>query len=244
MKKILLVFFIIAMGAFVVSYFTDYNFFLPGGGNRKKEKTIEILSEELQEAREDYKDGGSVERLAVAHKQLGEKLVDNKNWTPGIQNLEKAIEFGSSGARVHHLLGGAYANRAKSFPGRDDVEKAKFHYLRSVELNPKILDARYGLGIVYYVLEKDYNNAIKTMNEIIAQDPSYHRARFVLGSVYYEKRDKNKSLSTYLDLESKLKQEIAANEKKGKKESPVLEKYLEHCSNNINNLNLELSIKK
>jgi tetratricopeptide (TPR) repeat protein len=233
MKKIIIgILFISAISLGIYKYGVE-NLFTPGAVKRVREKTIERLIKDTKEAEGRYKNQlEKADKVGKSYEKLGRKYLQNKNWTPGIEALNRAVEYGSSGARVHYLLGAAYANRGKELGSKDDINKAEVHYKRAIELNDKMNSARYGLGILAFYLKKETDKGIMIMKSIIRRDREYYSARFALGRFYYETGKKNRSLAVYEDLYSDLQK---------KKDSPLMKEYRKKTKKNISRIMMELS---
>lgn len=131
MKKFILPVIIVGTIA-VVGYFFGFDtLFLPGAVKKVRSENVEGLKQKADEAEKRFKDHvESAEKAGNAFEKLGKKLLQKKDWTPAIASLEKAISYGSGGARAHFMLGQAYANRANEIPSKKDVDKSLFHYRR------------------------------------------------------------------------------------------------------------------
>jgi len=192
---------------------------------------IEELKKKAKKSEDKYqKNTQSADKVAKNYKNLGLKYLKNRNWTPAIKSLSKAIEYGDSSARVHHNLAIAYANRAKELYKKNDLVKAERHYRRALEIKKNMHDARYGLANLYFHLKKDNNRAIKELKYIMLRDRTYYDARFALGRIYYEMGKKSMSLSVYQDLMSDLQ---------SAHQSSQITKMMRNCKNNIDTIHLQ-----
>lgn len=236
MKKIIIgILFISAISLGIYKYGLK-NLFTPGAVKRVREKNIERLIKDAKEAEGRYKSQlEKADKVGKSYEKLGKKYLQNKNWTPGIEALNRSVEYGSSGARVHYLLGAAYANRGKELSNEDDIKKAEIHYKRAIELNDKMNSARYGLGILTFYIKKDTDKGIKIMKSIMKRNREYYSARFALGRFYYETGKKSSSLSVYEELYSDLLK---------KKDSPIMKEYKKKAKENISRIMMELSRKQ
>ncbi len=234
MKKYLIpVILVLGLGLAILKY--GKNLLIPGAVQKVRQSSVEILKKNAEDAENLYKKQlDSADKAGRAYLKLGRKYIENKNWTPGINSLKKAVEYGSSGARVHYLLGVAYANRGNELSDEKDITLAENHYRRAIAINDKMLDARYGLSILYFYVKKDYEKAIELAKEIINRDKNYYRARFALARFYYEKEEPAKSLSVYEDLYSDLS---------SKQDSPKIDELRKKCKENISRLMLEMAGK-
>ena len=239
MKKVLVAAIILAV--FLVSgYFYGFkNLFIPSVIKKVRGSRIEELKQKAEDTeakfKKDITSAANGERAGYAYEKLGIGYARNKDWTPAITSLEKSIEYGRSGARVHYFLGVAYANRAKDLDSGDDVKSAESHYRRALEINPKLADAAYGLAILTYYLKKDRDTGIAMAKSIIQTDPKYYQAHFALARFYYEKDDPATALAVYERLYDELNRE---------KETPRIKELRRNCQDNITRLMVELSGNK
>lgn len=239
MKKLL--FLVLLIGIFLVSgYFYGFkNLFIPSVIKKVKGPRIEALKKEALLAEDEFKKNLSsadrAEKAGYSYEKLGESYLQNKDWTPAIESLEKAVEYGRSGARVHHALGVAYANRGKDLGNDEDINKAEVHYKRAIEKNPRMMDSVYGLAVLNFYVKNDRETAISLLKSIRVADPKYYDASFALAKMYYENGDPAASLAAYEELYAVLSKE---------KESPRIKEYRNNCKENITRLMMELSGSK
>ncbi len=233
MKKFILPVIIVGTIA-VVGYFFGFDtLFLPGAVKKVRSENVEGLKQKADEAEKRFKDHvESAEKAGNAFEKLGKKLLQKKDWTPAIASLEKAISYGSGGARAHFMLGQAYANRANEIPSKKDVDKSLFHYRRALQKNSNLLDAEYGIAMVQLRLQKKREEAIKGLENINRKEPDYYPARFALARVWYESGNPAQALSVYESLYSDLQR---------KKDSPLVDQLKTKCKKNISRIMLEMS---
>jgi len=233
MKKILFFVLFISFIGLLGYKFGFETLFTPGAVKRVRKESLQDIEKSAVEAESRYrKQLESSEKTGNAFEKLGKRYTEHKDWTPAIDSFKKAIEYGSSGARVHFFLGAAYANRGKELAEQSDIKKSEHHYRRAIEINPKLTDAEYGLGILTFYMKKNKGKGISIMKSIAAREPNYYQARFALARFYYENRNPSKSLSVYEDLYSDLN---------SRPESPKMEQYKKNCKKNISRLMMELS---
>jgi tetratricopeptide (TPR) repeat protein len=98
--------------------------------------------------------------------------------------LEKAVAQSSKSAEAHFFLGSAYANKAGEsgmFSAAKYASKVKEEFGKAVALNPKYVEARYGLVQLYAaapgIMGGSFDKAFEQAKEIKALDPIVgHRA--------------------------------------------------------------------
>jgi tetratricopeptide (TPR) repeat protein len=224
MKKYILSILIILATIFMIYKYGVTRLFTPGAVQKVKGYSIEEMKKRAYESEKNKGDADKTGRLFF---KLGVKYLGNKNWTPAVNSLKKAIGYGESGARVHHSLAMAYANRGNALSSKKDLNKALDHYTKSIEINPKLNDSIYGMGILLFYKLNKKEDGIINMKKIIDNDPIYYRARFALGRFYFETKKYKRSLDTYQELYAILET---------KKDSKVINSYKENCKNNISQL--------
>src|SRR6266404_6263739 len=97
--------------------------------------------------------------------------------------LEKAVAQSPKSAEAHFFLGSAYAAKAQEsgmFSAASYASKVKDEFGTAVALNPKYVDARYGLVQLYAaapgILGGSFDKAFEQAKEIKALDPIFgHR---------------------------------------------------------------------
>jgi len=233
MKKFIIPFLIVT--AFLIGGY-KYGFkrlFTPSVIEKVRTGGVRDLKKQADESEELFrKELASAEKVGYRFVRLAQKYMEHKDWSPAVDSLKKAVEYGRSGARVHFLLATAYANRAIELGKKSDIQNAEKHYKRSLKINPRITDARYGLAILTFYLKKRNKEAIKIMKRIVTSEPDYYRAGFALGRFYYENSQVSFALSEYEKLYSRLGRAP---------ESSIINEYRKQCSENISRLMLELS---
>ena len=120
-----------------------------------------------------------------------EFLCDNEHTVTTSMNFDgiiKTFENAENDSYSMNCLGYIYRIKYK------DYEKAKFYFLKAVELNNAT--AMNNLGIIYY---RNYNNteeAIKLYTKSI--ETGNKNASFNLGNLYFDKKEYGKSLEYFL----------------------------------------------
>jgi len=107
--------------------------------------------------------------------------------------------------------------------------KSKAYYEKALEINPDIIEAAYGLGLLLFFGFNDVTAAIEQMKRVLARDPNNVDAHFALGRFYYETGDIGKSMGEYLELQRIL---------------PANSQRRDRVEENILKLNRELGIEQ
>ena len=117
--------------------------------------------------------------------------------------LEKAVAQNPKSAEAHYLLGSAYgsqAQKASIFGQASLAGKTKDEFEKAVELDPNLLDARYGLVQFYTmapgIMGGSYDKAFAQVGEIKKRDPLMaHRAA---AFIYSQQKKPDEARNEYL----------------------------------------------
>lgn len=89
-------------------------------------------------------------------------------------------------------------NYANVLRDQKNYEKAKEHYLKSIELRPDFPAAHNGLGAAYFCLKK-YNDAEREIKNAIRLKPNYALAYYHLGLLEAERNRPQEAIKAYED---------------------------------------------
>ena len=234
-KALVLILIIAAIVLFGMKYGCR-DFWIPGviqTINKSIESKVDEAKEETEKLEKGYlKQIESAEKVGTSYERLGRLYAEQGNWTPAIDALTKALQYGNTKPEIHFLLGGSYANRGKETNNKNDIDLGEKHYNQALEKNPSMYRARYGLGMLNFYLKDNKQKGIEIMREIIKERRDSYEARFALGLFYYETREVSRALSVYEDLHSDLKK---------LPDSPDIKAMMENCQANITRIMAELA---
>lgn len=144
------------------------------------------------------------EYQANLYRKLGKYHMQMDHWNDALENYLKAKEILPNEGLVHYRLGLCYSQLSRSAENKAQQEelirKAEESYQMALKLNPALIDPLYGLGIIYFLVYKEYNKGIKYMGEVLTRDPKNIDARFALARFYYEMGELGPSLDFYKSL--------------------------------------------
>lgn len=131
---------------------------------------------------------------AEAHYQLARVLLFQGNSDDAEDQIDEALELNESSALYHFLRGrilGDRAQKANIFKQGILAPKVKNAFLRAVELDPALVEARVGL-FNYYIMAPGImggseEEALKQANEVVKLN--FGRGRFLLANFYQRKKD-------------------------------------------------------
>ncbi len=144
------------------------------------------------------------EYQALLYRKLGKYSIKYEHWNDAFKYYKKALEILPNEGILHYKLGLCYSQLSRSQTDRDKkmefVDKAVKEYKIALQLNPRLIDPYFGLGIIYFYIYKDYTQGIKYMAEVLRRDSRNIDAHFALGRFYYEMGELDKSLEFYKAL--------------------------------------------
>lgn len=209
------------------------NAFVPGSVMKAASGTVSALEEGAQADEENFRaQMEAAEKTSAGYEKLGRKYAEQHSWTPAVEALEKALEYGSGSPDLHYILGAVYANRAMEEENSADVKKAELHYRKTLEKNPGHRYAAYGLGLMTFYLKKDRAAGIDLMKKTVKADENFYEAKFALARFYYENSEPAAALEMYEDLALRL-------EKTGNVSG--IKEMKENCRNNISRIRSEIT---
>ena len=194
-------------------------FFIEGcgglGDKRIIAKSRKALARQQKDTEELVKVRGELKRI-VERKVYAVRLLENIDRVLG----RKYLELGSYNLAEEALLEAEYLKPYSPFIKKDlgecyyflglsaiDQDKKKDYFSKSrnyfektLELDPGLVEARYGLGLLLFFGFSDVKAAIGEMQKVLEVDKNHVGARFALGRFYYENGELNKSLGEYITL--------------------------------------------
>jgi tetratricopeptide (TPR) repeat protein len=158
-------------------------------GRDLPERTVDELKEAI--ARYEQETDRQVEaygKLGIYYKMLTIKYIEMEMYGLAMETLDKAIKIYPENEILFYLGGMCTARTAKSEIDRTDQEvlfnKAQRYYRRALEIDPRYVDALYGLSILY-IFELDRILEAEPLLETILEKESKNvDAMFLLARVY------------------------------------------------------------
>ncbi len=105
------------------------------------------------------------------------------------------LQTANHNPRAHTNLGIGYYNRFRISEVKDDadLEKAIHHYETALELNPKLPNANFNLGLIRH-RQKRFKEAIEHFETTIESNPKFMLAYFNIGAYYVDNGQKEKAI--------------------------------------------------
>lgn len=117
-----------------------------------------------------------------------------------VTNLREAVKITPNVKFLHYNLGLCYSQLSRSTARRWErdqfLDLAADSYKRALGIDRQYNRARYGLAIVE-LNRKNFNEAVRLLNELIKQEPKNIRAYYALARVYYEDKKYRQAIGTY-----------------------------------------------
>ncbi len=194
-------------------------FFIAGCGGNGDKRTIIKSRKELGRQKKDTEElikvRGELKRI-VERKVHAVKLLESIDRVLG----RKYLELGSYNLAEEALLEAEFLKPHSPFIKKDLGEcyyflglsalnydekkgyfsKSRSYFKKTLELDPELAEARYGLGLLLFFGFSDTRGAIQEMLEVLEREKNHVGARFALGRFYYENGELNKSLGEYITL--------------------------------------------
>lgn len=194
-------------------------FLVAGCGNSEDRRAISKSRRTLAKQRVDTEELVKVRgelRRVINRKVHAVKLLESTNRVLG----RKYLELGSYHLAEEVLLEAEYLMPYNAFIKKDlgdcyyflglstldygdrinFFSKSKKYYKTTLEIEPELIEARYGLGLLLFFGYGDVYGAIEEMQKILGHEKNHVGARFALGRFYYEVGELNKSLGEYITL--------------------------------------------
>ncbi len=149
---------------------TDYLQAMENFYNKNEEGYLQNLSIALKKAPK-WKSLYQLYETAVYKKT--QRLFEEKRETEALTFLEKAIVLTEKSARIQYTLGFLYQQK-------EDWQKAKVCYQKSIKINPQFSQAYNNLGVVYLHSEEN-DSAYQAFKKAIEFNPFYIEAHLNLG---------------------------------------------------------------
>lgn len=121
-----------------------------------------------------------------------EESLEKENFADAAKQFEAYLAQRPDDSRAHFQLGYAYT-------ALRDAEKAKTHYQRAVELDPKLAAGYQNLGII--LLEQNAREAIAPLQKAVELLPGQARPRFLLGMALEQSERPDEALKSYTEAE-------------------------------------------
>ena len=146
----------------------------------------------------------AVRLLESASRVLGKKYLELGSYYLAEEALLESEFLKPYNAFIKKDLGECYyflGLAASEYEERDNFfSKSRQYYLKTLELEPDLTEARYGLGLLLFFGFDEVGGAIGEMQKILEHETKHVGAHFALGRFYYEIGELNKSLGEYIAL--------------------------------------------
>jgi cytochrome c-type biogenesis protein CcmH/NrfG len=127
-------------------------------------------------------------------KLLGRIQNAEGHYEEAVKSFEHAATLDPKDAQIPLFMGMALAR----VEGRADLALAAF--LRALELDPALTEARFQAATIYFQGKEDYAQAAAQLERVIAATPGNVRARQLLAQAYYRLGWKEKAAAEELKV--------------------------------------------
>ncbi len=146
----------------------------------------------------------AVNQLEIVNRVLGRRYLVAGSYNLAREALEEAEYLQPYSAFIKKDLGECHYFIGASALDQEDREenfyKSQAYYKKALEIDPDLLEARYGFSLVLYYGFDDVQGAIDQMKVVVGKEPENVEARFALGRYYYELGEYSKALGEYIEI--------------------------------------------
>ncbi len=148
--------------------------------------------------------------LAEAHASLAfVKALFDWDWASAEKHYKRAVKLNPAYATAHHWYGLVYLTPLARF------DEAAKEIKRAQETDPLSLPVNAAMGIYLY-FRGDYDASIEQSRKVLALEPNFWVAHYVLGWIYEQKRDYAQAIESF-------------EKAKSINDAPLLTAALGHC---------------
>ncbi len=140
---------------------------------------------------------------AAAHIALADSLINMGRYSEAVPHLEKALEFGFLDSKTESIL---HTKLCRAYYAVNSYDRALEHSSRAHSLDRSNIDPLL-IESAVYIKQRDYDNAIKTLQTASAIKPNDPGCLLQLGSIYYSQGD-----DKYIEIFNRLFNKIAKSE--------------------------------
>jgi tetratricopeptide (TPR) repeat protein len=159
-----------------------------------REKKFDLAEQEYNWLKENLTDS---ELLPYLYLQIGELKFNTQDWDSALANFQNAIQL----AKTAEIKQEAIYWRGWCYYKKGQTRRALQEFNKLFEIDKLWEQSKFYSAIILKE-EKDYQNAIKLLQEVIANGRQFKRlAMLLLGDIYVELKEINKAIGMYKDLE-------------------------------------------
>jgi cytochrome c-type biogenesis protein CcmH/NrfG len=159
----------------------------------------------------------AVNQLEVANRVLGRRYLVAGSYNLALEALKEAEFLQPYSAFVKKDLGECYyflgASSLEQIERDEYFDTSREYYQKALEIDPELLEARYGYSLVLYYGFEDVQGAIDQMMLVANEEPENVDARFALGRYYYDQGEYSKALGEYIEITNLLPKNSPRREK-------------------------------
>lgn len=161
---------------------------------------------QLENVVEEYEDAVSdqvqlISRQADAMKFLAQAYLQQQLHGPAFETLQEVLIIQPQNQTLHQLAAAAAGLVGKSQSDEQVRNEyygaAEYHYERAIALDPRFIDARYGLAILYVFETGDPDQALDHLDAILAINETHVPSLFVLARAHVQLGNIDDAVSAY-----------------------------------------------
>jgi tetratricopeptide (TPR) repeat protein len=161
---------------------------------------------QLENVVDEYEDAVSdqvqlISRQADAMKFLAQAYLQQQLYGPALETLQEVLVIQPQNQTLHQLAGAAAGFVGKSQPdGATQTEYyriAEYHYERAIALDPRFINARYGLAVLYVFELNEPIKALPHLDAVLGINDTHVPSLFVLARAHVQLGDIDEAINAY-----------------------------------------------
>lgn len=157
----------------------------------------------------------------------GKLFYEKKGYDEAIRDLTRAIELDSTRPEYYHLLADAHLDYFQSRPALDIMKDAAGRFPNNIPTLLKLSE--------YQFILKQYKESMKTIDQVLRQDPQNAEAYFMFGMNFEEQGDTVRAINSYqksVELDAQIIDGwINLGQLYAERGDPLAEQYFENAVN-------------
>ncbi len=167
-----------------------------------EDKRVKELTADIKKMEKDLEAVLNIyQKLGNYHRALGIKMIHYKMFYKAYEHFNKAIEFYPNSEMLHYYKGvaaGQYALSQDDINRRNEfLEKAKYSYEYSIELNPGFVKGLYALSILYVYEFNRPADAKPLLDKLMEVSTREFDAMLLRALLYEDDGELNEALELY-----------------------------------------------
>jgi tetratricopeptide (TPR) repeat protein len=152
------------------------------------------------------------EQLGIYHKMLAVAYMRKEMYQAAYDSLIEAMRYHPTNSVLFYYAGVCAGQTSKAQAPSDRtqwLERAESHYKRAIDLDPRYVEAMYGLAVLDTFELGNVGDAEKLVRKILTLQMRHEQASFLLGNILYRTGRLPEALTVYKQLADSAQTEAA-----------------------------------